>query len=76
MNVKPDSTVTCPACGHGWTATMPLDACQWYLPCPACETLLRPKPGDCCVFCSFGDTPCPPIQREQPCCTGGRCGQG
>ena len=24
--------------------------------------LLRPKAGDCCVFCSYGSIPCPPIQ--------------
>ncbi|HEY5608162.1 MAG TPA: GDCCVxC domain-containing (seleno)protein, partial [Alphaproteobacteria bacterium] len=20
------------------------------------------KPGDCCVFCSYGSVPCPPMQ--------------
>jgi hypothetical protein len=74
--IKLDSRVICPQCGHTWTETMPRDACQWYLPCPACGTLLRPKPGDCCVFCSYGDTPCPPIQLEQPCRTEACCGQG
>jgi hypothetical protein len=24
--------------------------------------LLRPKTGDCCVFCSYGDMKCPPMQ--------------
>jgi hypothetical protein len=33
--------------------------------------VLQPKPGDCCVFCSYGDVPCPPIQQERPCCTRG-----
>ncbi|MGB5185335.1 MAG: GDCCVxC domain-containing (seleno)protein [Xanthobacteraceae bacterium] len=23
---------------------------------------LRPKPGDCCVFCPYGSVPCPSIQ--------------
>jgi hypothetical protein len=27
--------------------------------------MLRPKPGDCCVFCSYGSVPCPPIQAER-----------
>ncbi|MGK0674107.1 MAG: GDCCVxC domain-containing (seleno)protein [Halothiobacillaceae bacterium] len=76
MNVKPDAIITCPACGQAWTATMPLDACQWSLPCPVCEALLRPKPGDCCVFCSYGNTPCPPIQLKRPCYTGVCRGQG
>ena len=33
---------------------------------PAC--LVGPyynlKKGDCCVFCSYGDHPCPPMQQE------------
>jgi hypothetical protein len=28
------------------------------------RTMLRPEPGDCCVFCSYGSVPCPPVQRE------------
>ncbi|WP_349666169.1 GDCCVxC domain-containing (seleno)protein, partial [Sinorhizobium sp. 6-117] len=27
------------------------------------EDLLRPRPGDCCVFCSFGSVKCPPVQQ-------------
>ncbi|MDD2796322.1 MAG: GDCCVxC domain-containing (seleno)protein [Acidocella sp.] len=27
--------------------------------------MLRPKPGDCCVLCSYGSVPCPPIQLER-----------
>ena len=30
-------------------------------------TLLRPNPGDCCVFCSFGSVKCPPMQAHQRC---------
>jgi len=41
---------------------MPADACQYFYECTGCHTLLRPKPGDCCVFCSYGSAPCPPIQ--------------
>ncbi len=46
------STLTCPHCGHATTETMPTDACQWHYECAQCHALLRPKPGDCCVFCS------------------------
>ena len=28
-----------------------------------CGALLKPKPGDCCVYCSYGDVACPPIQE-------------
>jgi hypothetical protein len=60
------STLTCPACGCRATETMPADACQYFYQCKGCGIILKPKLGDCCVFCSFGDAPCPPVQaREQ-----------
>jgi len=55
-------TLTCPQCGHRSVHTMPTDACLFFLDCPGCGGLLKPKPGDCCVFCSWGDVPCPPMQ--------------
>jgi hypothetical protein len=27
--------------------------------------MLRPAEGDCCVFCTYADVPCPPIQRAR-----------
>ncbi|MDP3924847.1 MAG: GDCCVxC domain-containing (seleno)protein [Hydrogenophaga sp.] len=56
------STLTCPRCGHHNNDTMPTDACQWFYECEQCHEVLRPQPGDCCVFCSYGSVPCPPIQ--------------
>ena len=56
------STLTCPECGAAKTETMPTDACLFFWECPGCGTRLRPKPGDCCVFCSYGTVPCPPVQ--------------
>ena len=47
---------------------MPENACQFFYECHDCGTLLRPKPGDCCVFCSYGSVPCPPVQTEGPRC--------
>lgn len=35
-----------------------MDACQWFYDCEGCHALVRPKSGDCCVFCSYG-TECP-----------------
>ena len=66
-----ESTITCPQCGHVKDETMPTDACQWFYECEGCKTVLRPKSGDCCVFCSYGTQKCPPMQ-EQPgrCCAG------
>ena len=68
------STITCPRCGRGQQETMPTDACQWLYACQDCGALLRPKPGDCCVFCSYGDVPCPPIKHARGQGGGGACG--
>jgi hypothetical protein len=59
-----DSTVTCPECGHSKMERMSTNACQWLYECEGCNTVLKPKPGDCCVFCSYGTVPCPPIQEH------------
>jgi hypothetical protein len=58
--------LTCPNCGARHRETMPCDACIYFYECTDCGTVLRPKPGDCCVFCSYGSVPCPPKQVE-PC---------
>ncbi len=58
-----ESTITCPECGHKQAETMPTDTCLWFYKCSACGVLLKPKKGDCCVFCSYGTTPCPSIQQ-------------
>ena len=59
-----ESTLTCPHCGTAKTETMPTNACLFYYECTGCRVLLRPKAGDCCVFCSFGTVSCPPIQAD------------
>lgn len=63
--MKLTSNLTCPHCGHGASETMPTDACQFFYECTGCGTLLRPKEGDCCVYCSYGDVPCPPVQEAR-----------
>ena len=62
---KPVSTLTCPVCGRQAFETMPTDSCQYFYECLGCKTLLKPKAGDCCVFCSYGDVPCPSIQEAR-----------
>ncbi|MGD0025289.1 MAG: GDCCVxC domain-containing (seleno)protein [Xanthobacteraceae bacterium] len=59
------SIITCPRCGTVKTERMPTDACQIVYECAGCRIMLRPKPGDCCVFCSYGSVPCPPMQAER-----------
>ena len=64
-----DSVLTCPHCGYARGEIMPTDACQFYYECMNCKILLRPRPGDCCVFCSYGSVRCPSMQVP-----GGNCG--
>ncbi|MGA2564870.1 MAG: GDCCVxC domain-containing (seleno)protein [Steroidobacteraceae bacterium] len=63
------SVLTCPHCGATTVETMPTDACIYFHECASCHTLLRPKPGDCCVFCSYGSVKCPPVQLAHGCCS-------
>lgn len=63
-----ESIINCPECGQAETETMPTNACQWFYDCKGCGALLKPKPGDCCVFCSYGSVDCPPKQAGNACC--------
>lgn len=63
-----ESTLMCPGCGAASAEVMPTDACLFFWHCPACGLRVRPKAGDCCVFCSYGSVACPPRQREKDCC--------
>lgn len=66
-----ESILTCPQCGMQKRETMPVDYCQFFYECSVCGQVLRPKPGDCCVYCSYGSVPCPSVQqygRGADCC--------
>ena len=67
--IERQSELTCPDCGHRARERMPLDACVYFYDCKVCGSLLRPKPGDCCVFCSYGSLACPPVQAGEGCCS-------
>lgn len=67
MQVQLKSIITCPHCGFQQDNDMPTDACQFFYRCQGCDTMLRPLEGDCCVFCSYGTVPCPPIQQSGDC---------
>jgi hypothetical protein len=62
-----NSQITCPQCGHHQMEEMPENACQWFYECKACHHVLKPKLGDCCVYCSYGSVKCPPIQNGASC---------
>lgn len=57
-----ESTLVCPVCGARSEETMPTDACIHFFECPSCKAILKPKEGDCCVFCSYGTVKCPSRQ--------------
>ena len=58
------STITCPHCRHMKGETMPTDACQYFYECENCKKIVKPKEGDCCVYCSYGTVKCPSKQLE------------
>jgi hypothetical protein len=65
VNVISESTLTCPYCGFLERVKMPTNYCQFLFECTACHQVLKAKEGHCCVFCSYGDVPCPSVQNIQ-----------
>ena len=68
MKIITLSTITCPECAHQKEEEMPKDSCQFFYACEKCKTVLKPKKGDCCVYCSYGTEDCPPVQEGRGCC--------
>ena len=64
MSVLSTARLTCPLCGHVAEEQMPTDYCLHFYECRGCQAVLKPKAGDCCVFCSYADAPCPPMQES------------
>jgi hypothetical protein len=70
MTLVTTSDLTCPHCAHVSRHEMPTNACLYFHECEDCGEMLRPKAGDCCVFCSYGSIKCPPIQLDRNgCCS-------
>jgi len=65
MDVTTQSLGTGPRCGMRTETVMPTDACIVVFECESCRVVLRPKSGDCCIFCSFAGVKCPPVQLRQ-----------
>jgi rubredoxin len=64
ISTQLQSTIRCPQCGFHKTESMPVDSCRVRYECQSCQTILKPKSGDCCVFCSYGTVSCPPRQAK------------
>ena len=65
--VAVEAVMRCPVCRRETTETMPLDRCVVFWPCPSCQAVIRPKAGHCCVYCSYADQACPPMQEGGSC---------
>ena len=63
-NVKLLSVIKCPKCGYKQQEVMPTDSCLYFYQCKECKQILKPLPGDCCVFCSYGSIKCPSKQAQ------------
>ncbi len=63
MTVEMVSVVHCPRCGYESAETMPTEYCQIHYTCHQCGADLRPKHGDCCIYCSYGSVRCPSQQE-------------
>ena len=64
LMIEKFSKLTCPHCNYEELLEMPGDSCIYYHTCNSCNEIIKPKLGDCCVFCSYGSVPCPPIQAK------------
>jgi len=58
------ATIRCPECNFEKLEEMPTNYWVMYYTCTGCGTVLQPKTGDCCVYCSYADKHCPSKQKE------------
>ncbi|MBI4287460.1 MAG: hypothetical protein HY671_03395 [Chloroflexi bacterium] len=55
--------LTCPRCGHKQEQEIPVVACIPFYECQGCRELISAEKS-CCVFCDYGDRPCPAAAGE------------
>ena len=67
-SIELKSIITCWECGFQKQEIMPRNACQFFYECANCKKIMKPKKGDCCVFCSYGSIKCPSIHKNANCC--------
>ncbi|MBU93945.1 MAG: hypothetical protein CL723_05075 [Chloroflexi bacterium] len=59
-----NATITCPNCNFSKNESMPTNQCIVFHECENCFLTLRPLKNDCCVFCSYSDVKCPPMNNN------------
>lgn len=65
-HIEMSSILTCPKCGYIKSEEMPTERHQRFYACKNCNLVIMPKHGSCCVFCSYGNIPCPSAQKKRP----------
>jgi hypothetical protein len=60
--LRTQSVITCVMCGHAEQFTMPRYAVRTLYRCGGCGTVYTTGRGECCIYCSYGSTPCPSAQ--------------
>jgi len=63
-----ESILTCPNCGNKVKDEMLENTCQFSYQCKSCDTRIKTIKGECCIFCCFGDYPCPQAQISGAAC--------
>jgi hypothetical protein len=64
-----DAKLKCPFCGKIEETEMPERHSETERPCKFCDKLMQASGADCCVFCKFSNTICPPQQEKRNCCS-------
>ncbi|MFM2033077.1 MAG: hypothetical protein RLZZ297_1842 [Chloroflexota bacterium] len=60
-------TITCPHCGAATEETMRVRVIERAINCAACGAQIDAPAAAHCVWCAYGDTPCPVVQNEGSC---------
>ena len=61
MNVSltfQESMITCPHCQASEAISFEVGSPPHLYRCRSCSAILKPKSGDCCILCSFGNRDC------------------
>ncbi|QWE09641.1 hypothetical protein AOC20_06215 [Polynucleobacter ibericus] len=53
-----ESIVTCPHCDASEAIHIERGTSHHFYRCRSCSAILKPKSGDCCILCSFGNRDC------------------
>jgi hypothetical protein len=64
QGIERSSLITCPACSHTVSEKVSRETVKRVFHCPQCLKWLEPKPGDHCIYDSYGSFKCPSLQLK------------